>query len=516
MTFANRYDRNGVVYSVQQNDLFNWVEFGRGSAVLIAVAGAGKSTAIRRAVSLCRGSVAVVAFNVKIADYMATKLVEDGAGKNVQARTFHSFGMYAWRRVAPKVVVDEKKVAKIMVTAQVPEVLQPFVGKLVSLAKNHAVGVTSQFEDTSVWYHLVRHYDLDQDLPESGDLLNVDGDDLVEQGIALAKQTLRTSTQMDLEVVDFDDMIYAPLIHNARVWQNDWVYVDEAQDINPARRAYIKKMLRLGGRAVFVGDPHQAIYGFTGAEHDALETIKKEFNAVEMPLTVTYRCPKAVVRLAQGWVNHITAADTAPEGAVDNVTDVQFLSQLTTLGPLDAVLCRNTKPLVALAYTLIRNKIACHVEGRAIGEGLLALAGKWRTKYIASLVDKLETYLSKQAEKFLAKGQEQKAEALADKVDTLKVIIGSCAPGATMEDLRGEIGRLFGDTKEGEAPKNLTLSTVHKSKGREWGTVYLWGRNRYMPSKYARQEWQMLQEENLIYVAVTRAMSRLVEVQVTV
>ena len=33
-----------------------------------------------------------------------------------------------------------------------------------------------------------------------------------------------------------------------------------------------------------------------------------------------------------------------------------------------------------------------------------------------------------------------------------------------------------------------------------------------MPSRYAIQEWQRVQEKNLIYVAVTRAMEELIEV----
>jgi DNA helicase-2/ATP-dependent DNA helicase PcrA len=511
-TTMSKYDRNGITYSSQQNDLFEWVVNGSGSAVLVAVAGAGKSTAIRRGVALCKGSVAVVAYNKKIADHMSAGLAADGCGRNVQARTFHAFGFYAWRRVAPDVKLDEKKVLNIMVAAKVPDALMSFVGKLVSLAKNHAIGVVKPFDDMQAWWHLVHHYDLDQDLPDE----TVDGNDPVELGISLARQTLRTSTSMDREVIDYDDMIYAPLFHNAKVWQNNWVWVDESQDINPARRAYAKKMLAPGGRAVFVGDPCQAIYGFTGAENDALDIIQKEFGAVRMPLTVTYRCPKAVVSHAQNWVSHITAAPTAPQGEVVGMLDTEFVKQFANLGPQDAILCRNTKPLVALAYTLIRNKVACHVEGRDIGKGLLVLAGKWRVKYVRTLVDKLDAHLAKQTEKFLAKGQEQKAEALADKVDTLKTIIESLPEDATLASLKQEVEGLFGDTPDGETPKNLTLSTVHKAKGREWGTVYLWGRNKLMPSKYARQAWQMDQENNLVYVAVTRAMNRLVEVMVTI
>jgi DNA helicase-2/ATP-dependent DNA helicase PcrA len=70
---------------------------------------------------------------------------------------------------------------------------------------------------------------------------------------------------------------------------------------------------------------------------------------------------------------------------------------------------------------------------------------------------------------------------------------------------------LFQDSDDPKKPRNaVTLSTVHKSKGREWPRVFLLGQEKYMPSKYARQAWQLEQEMNLIYVAYTRAMSELI------
>jgi superfamily I DNA/RNA helicase len=53
---------------------------------------------------------------------------------------------------------------------------------------------------------------------------------------------------------------------------------------------------------------------------------------------------------------------------------------------------------------------------------------------------------------------------------------------------------------------------VHKSKGLEWPVVHILGRGDIMPSPRAKQEWQMEQEINLCYVAVTRAQEILVDV----
>lgn len=526
-TTPTQADPAGILApSPQQQDALDWAEHGSGSALVTAVAGSGKTTTLLKMLgripnngSRFGTTVAFCAYNKAIAVEIQGKVERaKAAGEivaSVRAGTFHSFGFGAWRRVAPQVKVDAKKMDTICETLGVPEAYRSFVKDAVSLAKQRAFGVLCSVNDASAWYDMIAHYDLEDALAGDGAeaLEHLGMDDRVTEGLRWAYRALAASVKQDREVVDFDDMIYAPLVHNARVWQNDWVLVDEAQDTNPARRALAKKMLRPGGRFVAVGDPRQAIYGFTGADNDALELIKREFGCTELPLTVTYRCPKAVVRFAQQWVSHIEAAATAPEGAVLDMPEAIFQNlPATELGPDAAVLCRNTAPLVDLAFALIRRGIPCHVEGKDIGRGLLALAGKWKVKTCEGLRTKLDQYLTRESARLLAKGQEQKAENLADRVQTLMVIMSGLPAGATVADLRQSIEALFGDTPDGQPAENLTLSTVHKSKGREWPTVYLLGRARFMPSPYARQDWQLEQEENLIYVAATRAQERLVEV----
>ena len=72
------------------------------------------------------------------------------------------------------------------------------------------------------------------------------------------------------------------------------------------------------------------------------------------------------------------------------------------------------------------------------------------------------------------------------------------------------IAGLFADNID--PAKMVTLCSSHRSKGLEWDTVYLLGRDELMPSPFARQAWQMDQEVNLIYVSITRAKKTLVHV----
>jgi DNA helicase-2/ATP-dependent DNA helicase PcrA len=481
--------------SPQQQAVFDFIRRMIGNAFIEAVAGAGKTTTLIELCRLIQGKyIAFAAYNKKIADEIKEKVAREGLKVNVG--TFHSYGFGAWRKVAPNVRVAKGNEKWDMVLFDVPEEYHAFVKRTVSLAKQRALGVFGSIHDTAQWYSIVDHYSLSEDLDETCD---------IEQAIRYCISVLLQSNNLCREIIDFDDMIYAPVFFNARMWQNDYVLVDEAQDTNPARRALARKMLRPGGRIIFVGDRHQAIYGFTGADNDAVNRIIEEFNCEQLPLTVTYRCPKTIVAAAQRYVSHIEAHEDAPEGEVRNVTEEEFEKLRGELRPTDAILCRNTKPLVALAYTLLRAGIACHVEGRDIGAGLLVMVNKWKVKSVETFLKRLEKWETQQIERHKAKNNELAIESVVDKCETLRVLCDGCA---TLDDVRARIADLFRDTDENNR-NSLTLSTVHKSKGREWEQVYILGFSRYMPSRYAKLPWEQEQERNLIYVAFTRAKERL-------
>lgn len=474
--------------SPQQLALFHWIQSGRGNARVDARAGTGKTTTLVHATQYMTGSIAFVAFNKAIADEIKVKTAGQ---RNVTAATFHSLGFRAWLKVAKDVKVDGKKVPGICQTLGYDPVETRFITQLVSLAKQHAVGFLTSVSELSQWYALIKHHDLQDTLPEDSTYAL---EDLVDRSITV----LRASIDSNLTVIDFDDQLYAPLLHNARMWQYDWVLVDEAQDTNPIRRAMAKKILRPGGRLIAVGDPYQAIYGFTGADSDALDLIEREFKTTRFPLTVTYRCAPEIVVHARRWVPDYDAHESNAHGTVEAVPfdDLPKKAEVT-----DAVLCRNMKPLVQLAYRLIRSGTGCYVEGREIGKGLIALALKWKTRSLGALEKKLLAYQERETEKLMAKGEELKAAALADKVETLLVVMEGCD---TVDTLIARLNSLFDDAERGR-PTRLLLSTIHRAKGREWDRVFWLGSDTLQPSKYARQAWQLVQEDNLMYVAATRA-----------
>lgn len=508
-------DRFWENLSDQQLAVLEWAVSGKGSLELMARAGCGKTFTLMRVVQTivhCQlGDVALMAYNKKIADELKAKLEDlKYDWRTAQAGTVHSFGFGAWRKLAPHVNVDDKKVDAIITqcgygqNGAIYTECFSAIKKLVGLGKQRAVGHLTSIEDMNEWFEIWDHFGIDDDVPEVVS---------PEEVIRCAINVYRISLNQCRDVIDFDDMILAPLYFKARFYQKDWVLVDESQDTNPARRALALALLKpRTGRMIFVGDPAQAIYGFTGADSDSMAQLKRATNATTLPLNVTYRCPRLVVEQAKRLVPDYTAHESAPEGIIRSIEYTALEAE--NLGKDDAILCRNTAPLIMTAYSLIAKGIACHVEGREIGTGLIKLARRWKVRTLDKLLNKLDDYLARQTAKFMSKGQENRAAQVEDQVECLKVVINRCLlqKKTSIDDLVADIESMFGNTPDGVKPKVLTLSTVHKSKGREWDRVYLLGRARYMPSPYAKKEWEQEQERNLEYVAITRAMKELIDV----
>jgi superfamily I DNA/RNA helicase len=100
-----------------------------------------------------------------------------------------------------------------------------------------------------------------------------------------------------------------------------------------------------------------------------------------------------------------------------------------------------------------------------------------------------------------AEKDEAKIAAIQDKVDCINILAAGLT---TIKELTDAIEAIFSDSVQG-----TTLATVHKAKGLEAPRVFILNPDS-MPSRWARQEWQLEQERNLQYVAVTRALETLV------
>ncbi len=458
--------------------VFDFALTGTGHAVVEAVAGSGKTTTIIELVKcLSRLSkIGLVTFNAHIKDELALR-----APKWVKVMTVHALGFAALIKAIPGMSKqpDEDKlfnIVKELLPLPDDAPLRGVLCRLVSLAKNTLIDVNNvaELEETAMRYNV--------DL--NGDAVRL---------LSLVPVALRLCLER-VSTIDYDDMIWLPLVLNLPVEQFDWLLGDEVQDWNRAQITLLLKALRPTGRMIAVGDRHQSIYGFRGADVNAIPGLIETLQAKTLPLSICYRCAKSSIRLAQDIVPDIQAAPDAVEGLVDDVT---YLTALPAMKDGDLVLCRINAALVSCAYALIKRGVKATIRGRDIGKGLLDLIDKLGALSIADLIRKLDAYRAIEVERLTAKGNRESAiQALQDKCDTMLELTEGMAD---LTQLRNRISTIFDDkTKTG-----VILSTVHRAKGDEAEVVWII-KPELMPLNVT-QEWEQQQEQNIMYVAYTRS-----------
>lgn len=489
--------------SSYQKAVMEWIVTGEGNAIVNAVAGSGKTSTAVMAADLLPTDArsAFLAFNKSIADELKNRLP-----KHVEAATFHSLCSRPLRVKAgafgrSRDWVQKNKVHNILDTltdeygAQVGRVRNGVV-KLVGLMKANALLPDC---DEAELLDIIEAHNIEFSDEDTGTAADV------TTGIEIARKALAINNQ-DLKVIDFDDMLYLTYIMRLPLMRYDYLFVDEAQDTNKVQRLLIGRMIGKTGRLIAVGDPFQAIYGFRGADANAMNAIRDEFECTELPLSISYRCPASVIAAAKRIVPHIEARDNAPEGTVSTLDTWN----LDDFNALDLVVCRNVAPLVTLAFRFIRARKPVKMMGRDIGEGLIALVKKMRATNLEDLAERIDEWAKRETMKAIAKRQDARVQQIQDQQESIIAICeGMPEDSRTIYDVISTISTLFTDQGNGN---RTTLSTIHKAKGKEAHRVFILDPH-LMPSKWAKQPWQQVQERNLRYVAITRALDTLHYVQ---
>lgn len=487
-----------ITLSKYQQAVIDWVTAHMetaGALIVEAVAGSGKTFTIVKAAQLIPKAHKAVflAFNKSIAVELGSKLPG-----HVESKTLNALGWAVCRyRLGKHITVDRNKTFDLIDRLLPDEEARPVRAELLSIigkAKAHGLipkGMripSGTYEATdNRWDRLMDKYDIDPALDGVG----------VATFISWCNILLKAGLE-EQNIFDFDDQLYMPVALDLPGWGYDWVIIDEAQDVSHVQRTLLRKFLKRNGRLIAVGDSHQAIYGFRGADSNSLSNIGRVFKAETLPLSISYRCPRKVVEIAQGFVPHIEASDTAEDGTILRPTDWQVES----FSDDDLVVCRNTAPLIELAYKCISEGHKVHVMGREIGKGLINVIKKAAGKRVTTLEEfrpKLDKWQQRMVKK--AAKNESKIAAIQDKVDCINVLSAGLD---TIKQLTDAIEKIFSDSAQG-----TTLATVHKAKGMEAPRVFILNPD-LMPSRWATQDWQLEQEHNLQYVAVTRALETLV------
>jgi hypothetical protein len=260
-----------------------------------------------------------------------------------------------------------------------------------------------------------------------------------------------------------------------------------------------------------------------------LDRLKNELNAVEYGLTTTYRCSRAVVAVAQQWVPDYEARPGAPEGRVDTLGGADPVQALVERAkPGDFIVSRTNAPLMRIVLRFLRSGVRARIQGREIGQGLIALVRRlsYGSDVTAVFLTNLRRWQDDQVEKLEALGKAHLRQGVGDKAQTLHVLAMECR---SVAELIHRLEELFADS--GKGPQ-VVCSTVHRVKGLEANTVFVlrdtlflkqpcvcghgheWGTCTRCGCKVSRPHPERVQEEvNIAYVAVTRAKQTLVWVE---
>jgi len=267
------------------------------------------------------------------------------------------------------------------------------------------------------------------------------------------------------------------------------VFVDETQDLNKAQLALVKRSVKTGGMVVAVGDDRQAIYRWRGADSNAMPNMVKELNAVVLPLSVTYRCGKSIVSLAQTLVPDYVAGENNSEGTINRNVTSDAMMKSVKVG--DFVLSRTNAPLVRFCLQTLRAGIPANIQGKDIGAGLLALVNKSRATDINGLLEWLTAYQERETAKLVKSNKAEKVDELNDRVEVIRAL---CDGTDTIDALIVRMKSLFSDDDDAN---KVVFSSVHRAKGLERDNVFVL-ENTFKPSA-------SVEESNLAYVAWTRA-----------
>lgn len=489
------------VPSKYQQGIFDFIQHGNGNAVINALAGSGKTSTIVNAVKLIPSTcnALFIAFNKEIVKELEKKL--EGV-KNVQVKTLHSLGFLMIRRnLGTNIEIDEYKY-RTFIKKNIKQLSSADFDKMTTK-------LIQQYTDNVIQLCDLGRYNLAQC---EKDLLQVSArhdipiiDDECNAVLNVLKWGKENTTS-----IDFTDMVWLPyeLTLNPIGLQYDYIFIDECQDLNAAQRELFLRCFRRGTRFIAVGDKKQAIYSFAGADAKSFAKLQSLPNTTTLPLPISYRCPKKVVNLANQFVDTMECREGAPDGEIVHNVSIKDIHDG------DMVLCRTKMPLIKLYMRYLRMGVKSYVRGQDIGLNLLRMVDKTeqimlnvslqKDGVFARLYDDL---FEERNRLMIKRGMDLEDATLSNQImnkyDSIKALEILAEGLTSARDLHDRIENVFAESADG-----VCLSTIHKAKGLEANNVYILCKT-LMPSRLATQDWEKEQEQNLMYVAYTRAKYKL-------
>ena len=501
-----------IIGSPQQTEIWSTLAKSQTNLVVNALAGTGKTTTIIEGAKRLTlvpsrlNKVGFVAFNVAIKNELKRRLPP-----GVSAMTLHGLGLSLLSASIPEFEVDadHNKINAILdevgnaygYESYWPKGLRYMTSQLTSLAKSYGITIPDAVPS---FYSDETRSDLHTQLEDIAIHHGLDVKVETNQWYDMVLEALYLSFRKTSQV-DFDDMVWLPLQLGVKPATSfATLMVDEAQDLNIGQRQLV---LLTSDRQAVIGDTNQSIYGFRGADSESirniLEALRTSSRGVTVqPLTVTRRCPQLVTELARRIVPEFECLPDAVPGCI---TESEF-DPINMAQPKDMILCRTNAPLVEAVYRFWSERRPAYIQGRDMAKPIKSLLSLLEPTTPEDLITKLRRFEDREATRIMSRkslndyAKERHVSAMRDRVECLARIASSAD---SISDINSHLDQIFVDKGEG-----IRLSTIHKAKGLEADRVMVL-RPDLLPLPYAQQPWELRQEMNLAYVAVTRTRNQL-------
>jgi len=460
----------------EQTDILSAATGGSSNLMLNALAGTGKTSTlelIERAIKP-KQPILYLVFNKKNADEAQERMLS-----TTTVRTFNSLGHRIWAQSQSKNLrLNAKKSGDILrdlikespprsqneLWASYHEVIAG-----VGLAKALGYVPDGKYPTAKRLISQARFHSLLEERPDdlTSDLI----DAVLSRSIKLAYDGL----------IDYNDQIYMPALFSGTFPKFPLVLVDEYQDLSPVNHAMLERLVK--HRLIGVGDPYQNIYGFRGAKAGGMIEATTAYSMQPLPLSISFRCPSAIVEHVHWRVPHFRALNLGGEVHAPSRVVASSISDNVT------IICRNNAPLFAVAFRLLGAGHSVSVVGSDLGPKLIGIMRKLGPDSLSyaqttsAIDDWLEEKLAREA-----KNCEDMAECMKIFATAGKRSLGTAI--AYAEHLFKQDG-------------TIKLLTGHKSKGLEFDEVL-----HLDPGLLTHSE----QDKNLSYVISTRSKNKLTEI----
>lgn len=448
------------------------------------------------------------------------------------------------------------------------------VKKLASLSKSFNVNPKDSKEAMNLLDRLIDSYNIETTLSSDAELeaAEIHGRELKDYRDEVLEMTFDVIRRMvpggssdphHNTVRDHDDTLWWAALHADELQfpHYDVVLADEVQDFNKNQQIMLKKLMESGARIIAVGDPHQSIYRFRGADNDAFNNVEaiahnSENGAETHMLPINYRSGKNIIdyanrkthmkdleedkRLKAGMSHEGEVTENKSYADVIDTVKEEWDKDKTFTHPT-AILARTNAPLLATAMELLRNGVPFQIVGREFLDEIMKFikavtgVGKNYNNYpILEFRDKINEYVADKEEAWQGKVKKQdELEELITIADSLNGVIryleennwkdpvdgghsGLIKDASSFSDfLRKRFGGLDVQENDKDADKYekikdkvITITTGHRSKGLEFDRVFIIRNDLYESPKGENPE-EIQQERNGQYVAYTRAKKQL-------